>query len=300
MGNLFNSLPFILACVFAAGKVYGAGSASPDTLPPGSTTIKAAPEVTVPFDLYNGYLIVARGSAGSLKNLNFLVDTGTSLPILDARIARKLRLQKEASASIIILGGRAQGGEAVLPSLEFGTVQQSNLRVVTTDLSFFSKVLPVRIDAIVGLDVMGEKAFVIDYAARVIRFGPLPALPFSIPLRLDRGVATFDAEIDHAPVHLAFDTGAGSVVLFDKAMPLNSERKVDAVQTRSEIGGFARKPVRLRSVKLGEEEFRQKSAILVDNPKPSQLDFDGLMSPAALGISRVSIDLKGGVLAFSR
>lgn len=256
-------------------------------------------KVTVRFDLYHDYLIVAHGSAGPLKGLNFFVDTGTSIPILDSRIARKLHLQIEASASIVILGGRERGEEAILPSLGFGPVERSNLQVVTADLSFFNKILPVRIDAIVGLDVLGQKAFVIDYSARVIRFGPLPVLSVSIPLRLDRGLAAFDAEIDHVPVHLVFDTGTASLVLFETAAPGSSVR-VDAIQEPDNIGNFARKAARLHTVRLGDEEFHQKPAILVSNPKQSQLDFDGLMSPAALGISRVSVDLKGGVLAFSR
>jgi hypothetical protein len=255
---------------------------------------------TVRFDLYHDYLIVAHGSAGSLKGLNFFVDTGTSVPIVDSRIAAKLNLQQKTSASIVILGGRVRGGEAILPSLGFGPVQQSNLRVVTADLSFFDKILPVRIDAIVGLDVFGQTAFVIDYSARIIRFGPPPVLSVSIPLRLDRGLVTFDAEVDQAPLHLVFDTGTASLVLFNTATPAGSSPKVDAVQGRDDIGSFAHKAVRLRTVRLGDEEFRQEPAILVSNPKPSQLNFDGLMSPAALGISRVSVDLKKGVLAFSR
>jgi predicted aspartyl protease len=255
----------------------------------------------VRFDLYDGYLIVAHGSAGSLKGLNFLLDTGTSLPIVDSRVARKLHLQGKAPSRIVILGGRARGEEAILPSLALGPVQRSNLQIVTTDLSFFRKILPVRIDAIVGLEVMGESAFVIDYSARVIRFGPLPVLPVSIPLRMDGGLASFDAEIDHAPVRLILDTGTASVVLFDKAAPgTGSGLNADSVQEPDNIGAFARRTVRLRTVRLGDEEFHQKAAILVRNPKQSQLDFDGMVSPAALGISQVSVDLRGGVLAFSR
>lgn len=285
----------ILASVSAACQAPSGGFDHPQATPVMDDTAKA----TVRFDLYHDYLIVAHGSAGPLKGLNFFVDTGTSLPILDSRIARKLHLQNEASVSIVILGGRERGEEAILPSLGFGPVQRSNLQVVTADLSFFDKILPVRIDAIVGLDVLGQKAFVIDYSARVIRFGPPPVLSVSIPLWLDGGLAAFDAEVDHAPVHLVFDTGTASLVLFDTAAP-GSSVKVDANQEPDNIGNFARKAVRLRTVRLGDEEFHQRPAILVTNPKQSQLDFDGLMSPAALGISRVSVDLKGGVLGFSR
>jgi len=258
---------------------------------------------TVPFDLYGGYLIVAHGSAGRLKNLNFLVDTGTSVPIFDSRIAEKLHLSPDGSANIVIVGGRARGANAILPSLEFGPIRRSNLEIVTTDLSFFQRMLPVPIDAIVGLDVLGEQAFVIDYRAQVIRFGPGPALAFSVPLKLNGGLATFDAEIDHVHVHLAFDTGVHSLVLFDPAMTagpkVRAGARLEAVRETNDVGNFQSQATRLQTVTLGDAEFRQRSAILVSNPKQSQLDFDGLMSPPALGISRVSVDIEGGVLEFS-
>lgn len=263
---------------------------------------------TVRFDLYGGYLIVVRGSAtgtaaGSdrhLTDLNFLVDTGTSVPIFDAQVAQTLHLTSDAPTNIVILGGRARGANATLPALEVGPVQQSNLPIITTDLSFFRRMLPVRIDAIVGLNVVGQQPFVIDYQAQVIRFGPLPSLAFSIPIKLDGGLATFDAEIDHAPVHLVFDTGVGSVVLFDPTIADASRTKPDFARDTKDVGNFTSQVKRLQTIRLGDKRYRPKSALLVSNPKQSQLDFDGLMSPPALGISQVSVDLKRGLLAFSR
>ena len=227
------------------------------------------------------------------------MDTGTTVPVLDSRIAQKLHLTDEASESIVILGGRARGIDTELPSLAFGPVQRSNLQVVTTDLSFFRRILPVGIDAIVGLNVVGQAAFVIDYSGQVIRFGPPPLLAVSVPLKFDGGLATFDAEIDHAPVHLAFDTGVPSLVLFDPPAATTGG-SIGTIKKVNDIGSFSSKPTRLRSVTLGEREFRRKTALLVSNPKQSQFDFDGLMSPPALGISQVSVDLKRGVLGFSR
>jgi len=254
----------------------------------------------VRFDLYQGYFIVAHGSAGPLKDLNFFLDTGTSVAVLDSRIARKLNLHGEEPASIVILGGRDQGEYANLPSLEFGPLQCSNLQVITADLSFFQKAIPVRIDAIVGLDVLGQSPFVIDYSARAIRFGPPPALRVSVPLRLDRGLAVLDAQIDSTPVHLLFDTGASSLIVFSKAVPQGPAGKGDSALAAEAIGSFESKQVWLSSLRLGRKRFRQKPALMASNPKPSQLDFDGLMSPTALGISQVAVDLQQGVLAFGR
>jgi predicted aspartyl protease len=256
--------------------------------------------VTVPFDLYQGYFMVLHGSIGPLRNLNFFFDTGASDPIVDSRIAKKLKLRSQAPTGIVILGGQVQGEAATLPSLALGPVQRSDLEVFTADLSFFEKYIPVRVDAIVSLGVLGWNPFVIDYSARVVRFGPTPDLPVSVPLRRHGGGAVFDAEVDQTPVHLLFDTGASSLVLFAKGAPQGSPPKTHGGPTPEAIGRFESKPIRLRSFRLGAEEFRKKAALVTDNPKPSQIDFDGLMSPAALGISRVSVDLQAGILGFSR
>jgi predicted aspartyl protease len=294
-----SSRPYFLISIFAALALTMQMSAW-GIRPPESAPATGDAAATIRFDLYQGYFMVVHGSVGPLKNLNFFVDTGTSLPVLDSRIATRLKLQAEGPSKIVIMGGRVRGQEATLPLLEFGPVRRSNLEVITADLSFFQKAVPVRIDAIVGLAVLGQSPFMIDYTARVIRFGVAPALPVSVPLRLDGGLAVFDAEIDSKPVHLLFDTGASSLILFVLAAPQGSQAKVEPVLGAEAIGNFESKQVRLRSLRLGAEEFRNRSALVARNPKPSQLDFDGLMSPVALGISRVSVDLEAGVLGFSR
>jgi predicted aspartyl protease len=256
-----------------------------------------APGETVRFQLYRGYLIVAHGSIGAVKNLNILLDTGATPALLDLRVARKLNLRGQETVNVVRLDRRTRAEETNLPSLEIGPLKQSSLKVVTADLSFYEKVLPVHIDAVVGLDVLGQKPFVIDYPARVIRFEPVPAMRVSLPLRLDQGFAVIDGEIDHAPVHLLFDTGAGSIVLFSKARARDND---DRAAGSKETTASEEKKVWVRTLQLGAEEFGQKPALLTRNPKPSQLDVDGLVGPAALGISRVAMDLKAGVLAFSR
>ena len=288
--------PFLLPAL--AGLALVANQMHANDIPPQVVTPTAGQLTgTIPFDLYQGYFMVAHGSVGPLKNLNFFLDTGTSPTILDSRVAKRLDLNTEQPTIIAVLGGRAQGNEVDVPSLELGPLKRSDLEAVATDLSSFERFVPVRIDAIVGLEVLGQRPFVIDYPARVIRLGPAPPFPVSVPLRLDHGMAIFDVDIDHTQAHLLLDTGAESIILFTKS----PTREKAANNSKSQgIGNFENKQVWLRRLRLGTEEFRQRRALMTRNPKPSQLNYDGLMSPAALGISRVSIDLKGGVLAFTR
>ena len=69
---------------------------------------RAAPAVegTVNFELYRGYLMIVRGSAGPVKGLNFLLDTGASSTVLDPQLARKLHLRRLACQHVAVLGGQ--------------------------------------------------------------------------------------------------------------------------------------------------------------------------------------------------
>lgn len=256
----------------------------------------------VRFALYHDYLIVGRGSAGPLKGLNFLLDTGASPTVLDRRLAQRLHLEEQPT-NLALLNGDVTAGQAIVPSIEFGPIRRDNFSVRVEDLSFVQKALPVHIDAVVGLDVLGQSAFEIDYTSRQIRFGLVPPLATSLPLNIRDGLPIVNAELDHFSVHLLVDTGASSLIIF-KARPPSpvSPVKIGSVRPPANpSGAFDRKLVRLQSVRIGEAEFGRKPAYLVPSRSDGvQDDFDGLIGPAALGIRKITVDLGRGELTFAR
>jgi predicted aspartyl protease len=258
--------------------------------------------IAVGFDLYRGYLIVVRGSAGPEKDLNFLLDTGASFTILDRRLARKLHLN-ELPGVLAGVNGRVAAGRAIAPNLQIGSTRRDNLSVVIEDLSCFDKALPVHIDAVIGLDLVGQGAFEIDYSSHQINFGPLPSLKNSLRLRMSGGLPLVDAKLDQTSVHLVLDTGASSLILFEPktATPASQAKHSTVERSAKTMGEFEGRQVRLSSLRLGQAEFRREAAFLV--PRGGGIedrDFDGLVSPALLGITKVAIDLDQGVVAFSR
>jgi predicted aspartyl protease len=257
-------------------------------------------KASVKFELYRDYLIVAPGKAGKWKGLNLLIDTGATPTVLDRQLAQKLGLEEEP-ASITLVNGKMAAGRATLPSLELGPMRRDNLPVMVEDLSFFQKVLPVRIDAVIGLDVLGS-AFEIDYLSRKIYFGPLPPMANSLPLRLEAGLPVVDAQLNHVSLRLLIDTGASSLILFEPTTlrPVTPTKVSEVQQPPRAIGEFGNQEVWLRSLRLGETEFGREPAFLIRAPGDRGRDFDGMMSPSALGISKVAIDLERGVMAFSR
>jgi hypothetical protein len=95
------------------------------------------------------------------------------------------------------------------------------------------------------------------------------------------------------------DTGTSSLVLFEPPAP-RPMRVSEVLPKPGTIGEFDRKQVWLPSLKLGEAEFGKEPAFLVRSRSDGAQDFDGLMSPAALGITKMTFDLGRGVLTFSR
>jgi Aspartyl protease len=137
------------------------------------------------FDLYYGYLIVVRGGVGPFRNLHFLLDTGASPSIVDRKLMQKLHLG-ETPGVLAGINGRVQAGLTTVPSLQFGAVRKENFPAVIEDLSFFDKALPVRVDAVIGLDVLGQVPFEIDYASGRILFGSIASLE-EFPALADAG-----------------------------------------------------------------------------------------------------------------
>jgi predicted aspartyl protease len=263
---------------------------------PAARASQEALKSTVSFTLYHDYLIVAQGSAGSLKGLNFLVDTGATPSVLDRRLAQRLGLD-ELPGSIVFINGRVPAGQAIVPNLEFGPTQRHNLPIVVEDLSVFDRALPLHIDAVIGLDVLGQSAFEIDYTRWQIHFGSFRPLANSVPLRIEAGLPVVDAELNHLAVHLLMDTGASSLLLFEPRTQV-SPQKISLAS--SSIGEFQGKQVWLRSLRLGGKEFGREPAFMVRSPGNQDRNFDGLISPAGLGMTKVAIDVERGVLAFSR
>ena len=252
------------------------------------------------FQLYRDYLIVVQGSVGPLKGLHFLLDTGTSPTILDSQLALRLHLEV-TPAAVAVLRGKVKGGIATAPSLHLGPLRKDNVRVIIENLNYVQDAFPFRIDGIVGLDVLGQGTFVIDYSSREIRFGPAPSMPDSIPLQLKDGLAFVDAVVNHRTIRLLVDTGASSLVIFEELPDPASGQKGDVAQPLpKKVSDFDRKRIQQISLRLGEVEFGHGSVSVVPNHRDAGHDFDGLMSPVALGMTRIAIDLTQRKLAFAQ
>ncbi len=290
-GRCFRLLLGLTGVMIASHPVLRGYCASPTNRP--------AP-ARVSFELYRDYMIVVQGSAGPLKGLNFLFDTGAPPSVLSPRVAGKLHIEA-APVGIAVLNGNAQGGMSTVSSLQFGPILKKNVPVLIEDLSFVQQWLPVQIDGIVGLDVLGQGSFVIDYVSRELRFGPTVAMPLSTQLHMKAGLPIINATVNHSTVQLLLDTGAPSLVLFEQ-MPDTALGLQAALRERSasSIGSLDGKLEQRIDLKLGGVEFGNAPAFMVRNRRDAGHNFDGVVSAAALGITKVAVDISQGTLEFTR
>jgi predicted aspartyl protease len=251
------------------------------------------------FQLYRDYLIVTCGTIGNLTGLRFLIDTGTDPSLIDKRLARKLRLSERAAQ--IALGNRTIAGQSsFVEELSVGPLTVHKLPVLVSDLSFLQEELSARIDAVIGLDVLGQMPFVIDYSSRQIRFGPVPAMPRSVSMQRGPNFAMVKVQVNHHEFSFLVDTGASHLlVLSPRAREVFSRfHTIKEGQSRNLYGNFALNEVYLQDFRLGDFSFGGQSAYVLRDSRAYSENFDGLLNPARLGFKQVSFDFARRVLAW--
>src|SRR5215475_137263 len=126
----------------------------------------------LPFKIYGKQLIVVQGSISSLEKRNLIIDTGAYPTVIDRRIAHQLSLSGH-SEDLDALDQTVSAVAVTIPSIEVGPVRATSVKGLVQDLSEVSRRIGVRVDGLVGVDVLSHSSFVIDYRARKIDFVPL-------------------------------------------------------------------------------------------------------------------------------
>jgi Aspartyl protease len=253
----------------------------------------------VRFELYQQHLIVTKGSIGRLHDLSLLIDTGTIPSMVDGRIARKLHLELEPSV-LIAFGERVSIQSAALDGFRIGSLQSGPVPAAVGDLSYVGG---VRLDAIVGLDVLARTSFSIDYRTRALRFSPGGREESVAPVELAWPFLTVRMTIAGQQLRLLVDTGSSDLVLFKSRIPgalAGAPWRGD--KTVRYASGIARlQRLDLRQVGLGTRVWDSLPAWSLDRvPDGYPPSIDGVLGVLALGCQRVHFDFERKELGWSR
>jgi predicted aspartyl protease len=257
-------------------------------------------ETKVHFKLYEKYLIVVQGSLGSLKKKNLLIDTGTNPTIIDQKIAKQLQLTRitGGSGTMPVITGNVRAESSVLPVVDIGPIHQEHIRVVIEDLSPFTKMVGTRIDALVGLDVLGHSNFRIDYVRKEIVFGPVEVAGSTVRFASGPPFVMVPMTIENQPLKILVDTGTSGLLLFARQLGAwqGGLARVGIASTAG-LGGPTYLPVvEVSESRMGEHDLGVREVYLSN--RPECCSFDGLLGISAARMKQIAFDFEKGLFSW--
>jgi hypothetical protein len=251
----------------------------------------------IPAKLYSGYLVVVQGSIGSLEKRNFAIDTGAYPSIVDRSIAKKLHLPVN-NEELRVVDHNLNSQATFVPALSIGPIRAMNLKVVVQDLSSISETFGVRIDALIGLDILAYSSFRIDYREKKLVFGPVDPLPMAAPIRWTDSMVCVDLKVNDQQAHLVVDTGAASVLLFGQRLPWAATYAGDARGYLNLGGGFTLREVKAHSLALAGNELGAGPVFISNAQNMNPFHFDGLLATGALPFRQIAFDFERQLLGW--
>jgi aspartyl protease len=281
--------PFLLSIVSLA--ILLAQSNSVTMLAGAQPVFKPVNEL--PIQLCRDYLVVVEGSIGSLEKLTFVVDTGTYPSIIDQRIATALGL-REREGKAILVGQSVRAKLATVPFVEVGPARVESVPVLVQDLSSLEKTLGRRIDATIGLDVLGKNSFSINYRTKRLRFGPVERSRSTVSFETGQPLVTVEVRLHGRPVRLLVDTGAAALLLFQSRFKDQISPLAGKAARANDVGGgdFQLQPVLIQDMRMGKEELGPQAGFVVADQRDEGRDFDGLLSMRGLHLEKIGFDFE--------
>jgi predicted aspartyl protease len=253
----------------------------------------------IPFDLYNGNLIVVKATVGSVKNVNVILDTGTSPTAINQVMADRLNLRGE-SGLLQTLNGTIPAQSVMLPRIQIGPLHADSITGVVQDLSFLERSLGISLGGIAGLDILRSSSFAIDYRRQKIIFGPIAASQKAVHFETLIPYLSVKAKIAGQEVRLLIDSGTGGLLVYRNRLRTAVEQlHIDPnASISTAAGGGTHVRWLSTEVSLEKGNLGARNVAIADVDSDPQYDFDGLFGLATMGFRKVSFDLENGLFGW--
>jgi predicted aspartyl protease len=250
------------------------------------------PMSELPIQVYQGYLPVVEGSIGPMRELKFALDTGTSHTVVDKRIADALALQRRPVRAFG-LGSTVHLDLAQLPEIDFGPQRATNLNVLVGDLRTFQS-LGVKVDAVIGLDLLERQNFSLDLIRKRIAFGQITDTARSVPLVADGNSLRVALDVGGRLVWMLVDTGASGVMFYEDDLKnlSASYRILSEVPLRSASGLVDSRTAIVPRLRLGTQDLDRRVRLIATPTTGPVLHVAGYVGLDALGAKQIDFDFE--------
>lgn len=264
---------------------------------------EAQERVEVPFQLIDGWAIVLDGTLGGLHHQKMLIDTGAVPSAISTRVAKRLRLL--GSVQELSLMNRSIEVERVrVPRVQLGPVAVEALDMAAMDLGRIELALGVRIDAVIGLDLLARRNFTLDYHRKKLVFvsgtNAAGAIAFQMLHEAGGTYILIPLSSGGEELQVLLDTGTKDLMLFQRRLAGSLKQLHIQVQTFNlNVGGKdAVAEVEIPSVNVGPMSRHKQKAYVWTTPERNLRNFDGLLGPTALGATAVAFDFDRHLVSF--
>jgi predicted aspartyl protease len=250
------------------------------------------------------------------KDYNFWLDTGSSLTMLSSDVARDLNISPLVADTLEIVTstGRVKASPALVPELQIGQLVVTNAPAMIVNETMMQmreprpidRVAPVKIDGIIGFDIIRQLDLEMDYGEASIRVRN-PSASRRDPNRNMFWVGLPVVKLtssDGIPLHFGLDTGAQVTFVTETLL---DKLQITAARTESRrVGGLGgeislRAPV-LPDLRVMVRDFPIlfRGAVVRAPVYQVLASLDGVLGGDVWNSGIVRIDMTNGVFGVRR
>jgi len=239
--------------------------------------------------------VVVRGTLGGVPSRTILIDTGAVPSAISKTMARRLGLL--GTVEQVSVMNRAIDVERVrVPNVQVGPAAADGFEMVAADLGAIEQALHTRLDAVIGLDLLGRQNFAIDYRSKKLVFGigvhESDSITFQLKHAAGGTYVLVPMESGGERFQMLLDTGTKDITLFRPRL----KGSLQQIGLRSEdvtinAGGSGKSSeIVIPLLRLGSLARSQQAAYVLTTSETDLRDFDGMLGPVALGAIAVEFD----------
>ena len=248
------------------------------------------------FQYQDGLIWLKAKVPGKIRSLNFLLDSGAGVSVIDLEQARALGMRISDPESVQGISGRAVAYRVDGFQANSGGVALPK-SVLAINLQAISQRCHQHVDGILGMDFFRSRIVQIDFAARRVRLVERDSLSLAnceiLPIRICNDAFCVPVRVAENPAQwIRLDTGCDACldwVVSDAGKRLTKGTSVG-------LSNFSRNYVKT-TVQIGKQRFVIAAAV---HEEPMFSGEAGLLGNGLLSKFRLTIDEPGNRVIFER